>query len=125
MKINSCSLTLSSLRVCERARVRMFVAHNIIIFLINIQIVFVVVQNPFQSSQPLNTTSPLGSLQDLAEHFSDLTLSMERKPGKRPPSSYLCHLCFNKGHYIKDCPQVRPSFLFVIFYLRLFSCLLV
>ncbi|PVD38583.1 hypothetical protein C0Q70_01199 [Pomacea canaliculata] len=66
-------------------------------------------ENPFQSSQPLNTTSPLGSLQDLAEHFSDLTLSMERKPGKRPPSSYLCHLCFNKGHYIKDCPQARPK----------------
>ena len=22
------------------------------------------------------------------------------------PSSYLCHLCFRKGHFIKDCPQV-------------------
>ncbi|XP_046365001.1 zinc finger CCHC domain-containing protein 24-like isoform X2 [Haliotis cracherodii] len=57
----------------------------------------------------LSTTSPYGSIQDLADHFSDLSLSMERKPSKRPPSSYLCHLCFNKGHYIKDCPQARPK----------------
>jgi Zinc knuckle len=25
---------------------------------------------------------------------------------KKPPSTYLCHLCFQKGHFIKDCPQV-------------------
>ncbi|CAH1246142.1 ZCCHC24 [Branchiostoma lanceolatum] len=59
-----------------------------------------------------NGGSPYGSLGDiaaLADHFSDLsinTLAMERKPTKRPPPSYLCHLCFQKGHYIKDCPQV-------------------
>ncbi|KAK2098376.1 Zinc finger CCHC domain-containing protein 24 [Saguinus oedipus] len=59
--------------------------------------------------------SPYGSLNNIAdglssltEHFSDLTLTSEaRKPSKRPPPNYLCHLCFNKGHYIKDCPQVR------------------
>ena len=50
--------------------------------------------------------SPYGSIADIADHFNELSLSMERKPGKRPPSTYLCHLCFNKGHYIKDCPQV-------------------
>ncbi|XP_063566350.1 zinc finger CCHC domain-containing protein 24 isoform X3 [Gorilla gorilla gorilla] len=57
--------------------------------------------------------SPYGSLNNIAdglssltEHFSDLTLTSEaRKPSKRPPPNYLCHLCFNKGHYIKDCPQ--------------------
>ena len=66
----------------------------------------ILLQNPFHStnSQPIST-SPFGSMADLADHFSDL--SMDRKPCKRPPSSYLCHLCFNKGHYIKDCPQVR------------------
>ncbi|KAJ1142340.1 hypothetical protein NDU88_008666 [Pleurodeles waltl] len=49
-------------------------------------------------------------LSSLTEHFSDLSLSSEaRKPSKRPPPNYLCHLCFNKGHYIKDCPQVRPG----------------
>ncbi|CAH6778932.1 Zcchc24 [Phodopus roborovskii] len=59
-------------------------------------------------------TSPYGSLNNIAdglssltEHFSDLTLTSEaRKPSKRPPPNYLCHLCFNKGHYIKDCPQL-------------------
>ncbi|XP_019620009.1 PREDICTED: zinc finger CCHC domain-containing protein 24-like isoform X2 [Branchiostoma belcheri] len=62
-----------------------------------------------------NGGSPYGSLGDiaaLADHFSDLsinTLAMERKPTKRPPPSYLCHLCFQKGHYIKDCPQARPK----------------
>ncbi|XP_041032293.1 zinc finger CCHC domain-containing protein 24 isoform X2 [Carcharodon carcharias] len=58
--------------------------------------------------------SPYGSLSNivdglssLTDHFSDLSLSTEpRKPGKRPPPNYLCHLCFNKGHYIKDCPQL-------------------
>ncbi|KAG8227673.1 hypothetical protein J437_LFUL006984 [Ladona fulva] len=40
---------------------------------------------------------------ELAEHFGELAL--ERKSSKRPPSTYLCHLCFKKGHYIKDCPQ--------------------
>ncbi|XP_061563588.1 zinc finger CCHC domain-containing protein 24-like [Cololabis saira] len=62
-------------------------------------------------------SSPYGSLSNimdglssLADHFSDLSLSPEtRKPSKRPPPNYLCHLCFNKGHYIKDCPQARPK----------------
>ncbi|XP_064790107.1 zinc finger CCHC domain-containing protein 24-like isoform X1 [Oncorhynchus masou masou] len=49
-------------------------------------------------------------LNSLTDHFSDLSLSSEpRKPSKRPPPNYLCHLCFNKGHYIKDCPQARPK----------------
>ena len=58
-------------------------------------------QNPFQAS-------PYGSINginDLADQFNDLCLSVP-KPSKRPPSTYLCHLCFTKGHYIKDCPQV-------------------
>ncbi|XP_014405065.1 PREDICTED: zinc finger CCHC domain-containing protein 24 isoform X1 [Myotis brandtii] len=66
------------------------------------------------SSSVYKSTSPYGSLNNIAdglssltEHFSDLTLTSEtRKPSKRPPPNYLCHLCFNKGHYIKDCPQV-------------------
>lgn len=61
------------------------------------------------------SASPYGSLSDIADglssltgRFSDLALTPEtRKPSKRPPPNYLCHLCFNKGHYIKDCPQVR------------------
>ncbi|XP_071483638.1 uncharacterized protein [Diadema setosum] len=56
-------------------------------------------------------TSPYGSVGDLADQFNDLSLVPvnDRKPGKRPPPTYLCHLCFNKGHYIKDCPEARPK----------------
>ncbi|XP_002735427.1 zinc finger CCHC domain-containing protein 24-like [Saccoglossus kowalevskii] len=56
--------------------------------------------------------SPYGSIGDIADQFSDLTLGnplIERKREKRPPPTYLCHLCFQKGHYIKDCPQARPK----------------
>ncbi|XP_076349513.1 zinc finger CCHC domain-containing protein 24-like [Tachypleus tridentatus] len=49
------------------------------------------------------------SLVDLTDHFSDLTLEFDRKATKKPPPNYLCHLCFKKGHYIKDCPQARPK----------------
>ncbi|XP_016051012.1 PREDICTED: zinc finger CCHC domain-containing protein 24 isoform X2 [Miniopterus natalensis] len=69
------------------------------------------------SSSVYKSASPYGSLNNIAdglssltEHFSDLTLTSEtRKPSKRPPPNYLCHLCFNKGHYIKDCPQARTT----------------
>ncbi|XP_058696832.1 zinc finger CCHC domain-containing protein 24 isoform X2 [Poecile atricapillus] len=69
------------------------------------------------SSSLYKSASPYGSLNNivdglssLTEHFSDLSLSSEaRKPSKRPPPNYLCHLCFNKGHYIKDCPQVSAG----------------
>jgi hypothetical protein len=52
---------------------------------------------------------------DLLDRFTDLTVSLDRKPTKRPPPTYLCHLCFKKGHYIKDCPQVND---FLTFQLR-------
>ncbi|XP_068081091.1 uncharacterized protein [Anabrus simplex] len=50
---------------------------------------------------------------DLADQLNDLSLNgaLDRKPTKRPPPTYLCHLCFRKGHYIKDCPQVGPCYL--------------
>ncbi|KAK7004969.1 Zinc finger CCHC domain-containing protein 24, partial [Biomphalaria glabrata] len=59
---------------------------------------------PFPSHS-VSSPSPYSSIVDLTDQFSDLTLSQDRRLGKRPPSSYLCHLCFTKGHYIKDCPQ--------------------
>uniref|UniRef100_A0A673GWN1 Zinc finger CCHC-type containing 24 n=1 Tax=Sinocyclocheilus rhinocerous TaxID=307959 RepID=A0A673GWN1_9TELE len=60
-------------------------------------------------------SSPYGSLNNIVEglslltdSFSDLSLTSEpRKPCRKSPPNYLCHLCFNKGHYIKDCPQVN------------------
>ncbi|BFZ17601.1 hypothetical protein BsWGS_20640 [Bradybaena similaris] len=63
---------------------------------------------PFPSHS-VSSPSPYSSIVDLADQFSDLTLAQEKRLSKRPPSSYLCHLCFTKGHYIKDCPQARPK----------------
>lgn len=76
------------------------------------------------SSSLYKSASPYGSLNNivdglssLTEHFSDISLSSEaRKPSKRPPPNYLCHLCFNKGHYIKDCPQVRAKTCATVYY---------
>ena len=50
---------------------------------------------------------PSGSVGDLTGHSGDSSLqpSTYRKPGEVPPPTYLCNLCFNRGHYIKDCPQ--------------------
>jgi len=33
-------------------------------------------------------------------------MRQQRLSKRVPPSDYLCHLCFQKGHFIKDCPQV-------------------
>ncbi|XP_015585998.1 zinc finger CCHC domain-containing protein 24 isoform X2 [Cephus cinctus] len=65
-------------------------------------------QNAISPSGPIGPGSLADSIGDLADHFTELGL-LERKPTKRPPSTYLCHLCFKKGHYIKDCPQARPK----------------
>nr|KAI8766749.1 putative cyclin-dependent serine/threonine-protein kinase DD [Biomphalaria glabrata] len=67
-----------------------------------------IASTPFPSHS-VSSPSPYSSIVDLTDQFSDLTLSQDRRLGKRPPSSYLCHLCFTKGHYIKDCPQARPK----------------
>uniref|UniRef100_UPI00358E41AB zinc finger CCHC domain-containing protein 24 n=1 Tax=Myxine glutinosa TaxID=7769 RepID=UPI00358E41AB len=66
---------------------------------------------PDPAASPYTSTGGLmDGLAVLSEHFADLSLSLEpRKPAKRPPPNYLCHLCFTKGHYIRDCPQARPK----------------
>ncbi|XP_077506142.1 zinc finger CCHC domain-containing protein 24-like [Amblyomma americanum] len=46
---------------------------------------------------------------DLADQFSELSLGADPRAARKPPPNYLCHLCFCKGHYIKDCPQARPK----------------
>ncbi|KAL1123462.1 hypothetical protein AAG570_002542, partial [Ranatra chinensis] len=45
---------------------------------------------------------------EVADALSELCLS-DKGCYKQPPSTYLCHLCFSKGHYIKDCPMARPK----------------
>jgi hypothetical protein len=34
-------------------------------------------------------------------------IRQEKRKPPPPPDDYLCHVCFQKGHYIKDCPQVH------------------
>jgi hypothetical protein len=52
----------------------------------------------------------------LCEQFSEFGLpsspdspNQTNKINRKPPTTYLCHLCFQKGHFIKDCPQARPK----------------
>jgi len=45
-------------------------------------------------------------LNDLSLTDCDASQSPRYRAAKKPPSTYLCHLCFQKGHFIKDCPQV-------------------
>ncbi|XP_018323861.1 zinc finger CCHC domain-containing protein 24-like [Agrilus planipennis] len=65
--------------------------------------------NPFYSSTTYAATNISDSLIDpLSGQLAELTL-FDRRSFKRPPPTYLCHLCFQKGHYIKDCPLARPK----------------
>lgn len=59
-----------------------------------------------QHSWSLDDEDELSSL--AVQLRNTLLLQKQRKRLKRPPEGYLCHLCFCKGHYIKDCPQVGP-----------------
>ncbi|XP_011150074.1 zinc finger CCHC domain-containing protein 24-like [Harpegnathos saltator] len=62
--------------------------------------------NPSVPIRPMRSNT-IDSMADLTEQFTELTVA-DRRRAKRPPPAYLCHLCFRKGHYIKDCPQARP-----------------
>ncbi|XP_037052455.1 zinc finger CCHC domain-containing protein 24-like isoform X2 [Bradysia coprophila] len=48
-------------------------------------------------------------LSDFCDQFNDLRIFRNEKAAKSPPLNYMCHLCFKKGHYIRDCPQARPK----------------
>lgn len=65
--------------------------------------------NPFTNNRfqfsPYSNNSLQESVADISEHLADLSI-LDRRPLKKPPPSYMCHLCFQKGHYIKDCPKV-------------------
>lgn len=96
---------------------------NLIVIMLNFFTFGVYLLVLFCLHQALNSySSPLGSLNNMVEdlssfvdHFSDLSLSSHSlKASKCPPPSYLCHLCFNKGHYIKNCPQVRDTYVTLI-----------
>ncbi|XP_063695704.1 zinc finger CCHC domain-containing protein 24-like [Culicoides brevitarsis] len=77
------------------------------------------VWRPFPTAQTYpyngnyNPTSPINTSHDptfdLCDQFNELCIdNYKQKPLRIPPANYLCHLCFKKGHYIRDCPQARP-----------------
>lgn len=37
---------------------------------------------------------------------TDQMLLRQQKSGKVPSGDYMCHVCFQKDHFIRDCPQV-------------------
>ncbi|KAB7501319.1 Zinc finger CCHC domain-containing protein 24 [Armadillidium nasatum] len=63
-----------------------------------------------RNTSPGNSGSLDESIGDLVDHMNDLSFGLEKKMKNRKlPSNYLCHLCFRKGHHIKECPQARPK----------------
>ena len=59
-----------------------------------------------------DTPSPVGGAEDdtailRSRHNSDNSTQAT------PPEGYLCHLCFQKGHYIKDCALVSYVYNYV------------
>jgi len=50
---------------------------------------------------PLSPAVEDGFSVDEIQQFSQLLCS----PKKTPPTHYQCHICFNTGHYISDCPM--------------------
>lgn len=59
-------------------------------------------------------TKYIQGIQPISDQIGDLTealneLCLNDKCYKQPPATYLCHLCFSKGHYIKDCPMAAVS----------------
>nr|CAB3267886.1 zinc finger CCHC domain-containing protein 24 [Phallusia mammillata] len=63
----------------------------------------------FQSLTPSPPPSPFDSVGELVDGFAELSLELHRHATRIPPSNYLCHLCFTKGHFIKDCPHARQK----------------
>ena len=69
----------------------------------------------YQNSTGSSSSSFDGSLSDYSGSLSpdsfefgfDYQAMLQRqRRARKPPDGYLCHLCFCKGHYIKDCPEV-------------------
>ncbi|ODN01037.1 Zinc finger CCHC domain-containing protein 24 [Orchesella cincta] len=61
--------------------------------------------NVLNSHHSINT-----SISELADQLGELNFGLfDSRSIKRPPPNYLCHLCFQKGHYIKDCPEVSNA----------------
>eukprot|EP00794_Sanderia_malayensis_P016695 gene16695-18389_t len=70
------------------------------------------IQHHLHNYDAFGSTSSGSLSPDSIDLEFSLTSSMQfndSKKMRKPPDGYLCHLCFCKGHYIKDCPQARPK----------------
>jgi len=65
---------------------------------------------PLSSGSPcqVGTSSPAGGAKDDTAIARSRHSSDNSTPAV-PPEGYLCHLCFQKGHYIKDCSLVSSK----------------
>lgn len=61
--------------------------------------------NSYDSSDMSGSLSPV----DFNFDYGDPAMLQRQRRARKPPEGYLCHLCFCKGHYIKDCPEARPK----------------
>lgn len=66
--------------------------------------------NGYASDMSDRNTITTEQYNELCDQFNELGLfsgtSNQQKSIRPPPGNYMCHLCFQKGHYIRDCPQV-------------------
>lgn len=73
--------------------------------------------NPSTTSSLLHDTNYLNhDISNLCDQFNDLKLIYPLqsnqynrnlyKSGDTPDKNYMCHLCFKKDHFIRDCPKV-------------------
>lgn len=60
---------------------------------------------PSSSSYDSSLSGSLSPV-DLGFEYAEAAMLQRQRRARKPPDGYLCHLCFCKGHYIKDCPEV-------------------
>ncbi|XP_018903906.2 zinc finger CCHC domain-containing protein 24 [Bemisia tabaci] len=74
----------------------------------NMNLVQIPPSMPYDSNWGIMTPSKFPDLmEELTDKFEEINL--EPKTYKKPPENYMCHLCFQKGHYITDCTLARPK----------------
>lgn len=65
-----------------------------------------------QQQQQQQHTCGINSLMDC--NASMIATGCTKKYQKSPvPPDYMCHLCFSKDHFIRDCPQVNEFILLI------------
>lgn len=66
-------------------------------------------QQPQQQQHTCGSNGTIDcSASTIAAHSSGCTKKYQKSP---VPPDYMCHLCFSKEHFIRDCPQVNGCFL--------------